>query len=233
MCDSAGGQGYAGFPFRHSAARMERDCYPVCFGRVRTIIHGCSAARMGRDCHLACSDCAHSSEHRQHCTHRDRCPACQHQKLIESSLRCKPVRQPLLQRLIQLINIVNLPRIRLDFLCVAVRIAFGNFPVYRKPVQKRKRIKQPAGNQHIPRQIRKCNQKSQRNIACNLQPFFLPKQQHRRIQNQKQNYRCGQLHRRRIHQIQTQQRVRHGLLFPDGTVPFLLPQFHPGHYYPE
>ena len=167
MCDSAGGQGCADFSFRHSAVHM------------------------GRDCHLACSDCAHSSEHRQHCTHRDRCPACQHQKLIESSLRCKPVLQPLLQRLIQLINIVNLPRIRLDFLCVAVRIAFGNFPVYRKPVQKRKRIKQPAGNQHIPRQIRKCNQKSQRNIACNLQPFFLPKQQHRRIQDQKQNYRCG------------------------------------------
>lgn len=148
MCDSAGGQGCADFSFRHSAVHM------------------------GRNCHLACSDCAHSSEHRQHCTHRDRCPACQHQKLIESSLRCKPVLQPLLQRLIQLINIVNLPRIRLDFLCVAVRIAFGNFPVYRKPVQERKRIKQPAGNQHIPRQIRKCNQKSQRNIACNLQPFF-------------------------------------------------------------
>ena len=179
------------------------------------------------------ADCARSSKHRQHCTHRDRYPARQHQKLIESILRCKPVLQPLLQRLIQLINIVNLPRIRLNFLCVTVRIAFGNFPVNRKPVQKREGIKQPAGNQHIPRQIRKCNQKSQCDIACNLQPFFLPDQQHRRIQNQQQNYRCGQLHRGRIHQIQAQQRVRHGLLFPNGTVLFLLPQFYPGHYYPE
>ena len=131
MCDSAGGQGCAGFPFRHSTTRTGRNRRPVCSERTRTILRGHSAVHMGRDCHLACSDCAHSSEHRQHCTHRDRCPACQHQKLIESSLRCKPVRQPLLQRLIQLINIVNLPRIRLDFLCVAVRIAFGNFPVYR------------------------------------------------------------------------------------------------------